>query len=82
MRNEQLDSAKSFKRTERLLTPESQLAQGQVQGQVVAKSLSHRTTPKSNGSTITNGMEKTVYLLDRNIHKSFPVIVGGKGNYQ
>jgi len=53
-----------------------------AQDQVVSKTLSHRATPKSNGTTTTTGMEKTVYLLDRNIHKSFPVIVSGKGNYQ
>lgn len=32
----------------------------------------------SNGS---NGSKQTEFLLDRNLHKSFPVVKGGKGNY-
>jgi hypothetical protein len=40
-----------------------------------------RTAPKLNMATTKNGTERTEYLLDRNLHKSFPVIVSGKGNY-
>lgn len=29
----------------------------------------------------TNGFVKADYLLDRDLHKAFPVVLGGKGNY-
>lgn len=35
---------------------------------------------KANGSLTSNGMKRTVFLLDRHLHKDFPVIVSGKGN--
>jgi len=43
--------------------------------------------PHSNGLRLSNGhtsvvaSKQTEYLLDRNLHKSFPVVTGGSGNY-
>lgn len=54
-----------------------------AQDQVVIKTLANGQVPeKTNGSMVTNGLERSDYLLGRNIHKSFPVIVSGKGNYE
>lgn len=51
------------------------------------------TTPSNNGqlsknhsnmankNTSTDGLKKTEFLLDRNLHKSFPVVKSAKGNY-
>lgn len=39
----------------------------------------HSTLTK--GPSSTNGSLKAEYLLDRNLHKAFPVVKGGKGNY-
>lgn len=33
------------------------------------------------GSPYAHGFKKTEFLLDRNLHKSFPVVKHGKGNY-
>ncbi|PVH86804.1 PLP-dependent transferase [Cadophora sp. DSE1049] len=35
----------------------------------------------SNGSTSSDARKKTEFLLDRNLHKSFPVVKSAKGNY-
>ncbi|KAH6719996.1 pyridoxal phosphate-dependent transferase [Leptodontidium sp. MPI-SDFR-AT-0119] len=35
----------------------------------------------SNGSSSPDARKKAEFLLDRNLHKSFPVVKGGKGNY-
>ncbi|KAG0646858.1 Aminotransferase [Hyphodiscus hymeniophilus] len=49
---------------------------------IVSKPLPvRRAAPKQKGSTHAYGTEKTEYLMDRNIHKAFPVIIRGKGNY-
>lgn len=34
----------------------------------------------TNGSACGNCVKRTEFLLDRNLHKSFPVVRGGKGN--
>jgi len=36
---------------------------------------------KKTAPGLPNGMKRTAFLLDRNLHKDFPVVVGGKGNY-
>ncbi len=38
-------------------------------------------TSVANGAASKNGLKKTEFLLDRNLHKSFPVVKSGKGNY-
>jgi len=35
----------------------------------------------SNGEAAFRGLKKTEFFLDRNLHKTFPVVTGGKGNY-
>lgn len=35
----------------------------------------------TNGSSLQDSLKKTEFLLDRNLHRSFPVVKGGKGNY-
>ncbi len=34
-----------------------------------------------NGYAPSNGFKRTEFLLDRNLHKSFPVVKGGGGHY-
>ncbi|KAF4632116.1 hypothetical protein G7Y89_g6012 [Cudoniella acicularis] len=54
-----------------------------LQGQEPAASHSKAIRP-SNGHSNSNGTKpttkRTEFLLDRNLHKSFPLVVGGKGN--
>lgn len=38
-------------------------------------------TTIANGSASQDGLKKTEFLLDRNLHRSFPVVKSGKGNY-
>jgi len=43
------------------------------------KALVSRSTV-NNGSVPIAGMKKSFFLLDRDLHKQFPIIVGAKGN--
>ena len=33
------------------------------------------------GEATSNGLEKSEFLLGRHLHKAFPMVTGGKGNY-
>jgi 4-aminobutyrate aminotransferase-like enzyme len=41
----------------------------------------HSAANGSNGHAPSSGSKRTEFLLDRNLHKSFPVVKGGSGNY-
>jgi adenosylmethionine-8-amino-7-oxononanoate aminotransferase len=45
-----------------------------------AKAL-HLSKGHSNGAATFKEVKKTEFLLDRNLHKAFPIVTGGKGNY-
>jgi len=49
---------------------------------VVTKTLGGLSlTNRSTTSSTASGLRRTVFLLDRHLHKEFPVVIGGKGNY-
>lgn len=49
---------------------------------VVTKSINAGTlTTTTDVARNGRGLRRTVYLMDRHLHKEFPVVVGGKGNY-
>jgi 4-aminobutyrate aminotransferase-like enzyme len=41
----------------------------------------HPAPPPTNGHASSKGFKQTEFLLDRNLHKSFPIVMGGSGNY-
>lgn len=41
----------------------------------------HAPVVAVNGHSTSSGCKRTDFLLDRNLHKAFPVVTGGNGNY-
>jgi len=41
----------------------------------------HSATNGTDGHAKSSGPKRTEFLLDRNLHRSFPVVKGGSGNY-
>jgi adenosylmethionine-8-amino-7-oxononanoate aminotransferase len=50
-------------------------------GNGVHLSNGYRTVTSTNGYVPSTSSKRTEFLLDRNLHKSFPVVQGGCGNY-
>ncbi|KAE8451254.1 hypothetical protein EG329_004419 [Mollisiaceae sp. DMI_Dod_QoI] len=68
------------------MSPSALLTEDERHDNVLASALKtgvhlngHSALPK--GSSCSNGSIQAEYLLDRDLHKSFPVVKGGKGNY-
>lgn len=68
------------------MSPSALLTEREDHDNVVASALKNGVNPNrhstlTKGPSFTNGSLKAEYLLDRNLHKAFPVVKGGKGNY-
>jgi adenosylmethionine-8-amino-7-oxononanoate aminotransferase len=49
---------------------------------VVTKSFNILSLTNGNETKVTkSGLRRTEFLLDRHLHKEFPVVIGGKGNH-
>ncbi|KAF8864162.1 PLP-dependent transferase [Acephala macrosclerotiorum] len=68
------------------MSPSALLSDHEQHGHVITSALKNGVdlngrSASTKGPSSTNGSLKAEYLLDRNLHKAFPVVKGGKGNY-
>lgn len=52
-----------------------------IESSIIGSHSTNRHSAKINGFSDTSGTKRTEFLLDRHLHKRFPVIVSGKGNF-
>lgn len=57
------------------------LGHGNQNGSLTQNNSRHFINSYRKMNVSPNNSKRTEFLLDRNLHKSFPVVTGGKGNY-